>query len=179
MDEYRYYVYVITNTILNKKYIGCRITKLNPEDDNYMGSSRYLKQAYKEYGRDKFKKEIVKTYKNGFDMLNGEVKHILKYDTLEPRGYNRMLPSLNRPFKHKIMSEETKRKISAATKGRVVSEESMMLRMETLSKRTKEEQQIINEKISKGNKGKTHSEETKRKISISEKNTKRAQKTLK
>lgn len=61
-------------------------------------------------------------------------------------------------------SEEARRKISKATKGRKFSEETKIKRAEARINMTKEERKKISDKISKGNKGKKRSEEFKRKI---------------
>ena len=55
-----YYVYLITNLILNKQYIGSRICyKEDPNTDGYMGSSKYLSGDYKIYGIENFTKEKI------------------------------------------------------------------------------------------------------------------------
>lgn len=95
-----YYVYLITNIILNKQYVGSRICyALTPEEDIYWGTSDYLDADIKIYGIENFTKEIISTeYTNKNDMLNGETFYILKYNTLEPNGYNRFLPNVRKGF---------------------------------------------------------------------------------
>ena len=49
-----YYVYIITNLILNKQYVGSRLCyKSKIKNDNYWGSSGYLDEDYKIYGRER------------------------------------------------------------------------------------------------------------------------------
>ena len=68
-----YYVYQIINTILNKQYIGSRVSK-QINDDNYMGSSKYLNEDYEIYGKENFIKKIINDeYKNIDDLLEGEI----------------------------------------------------------------------------------------------------------
>ncbi len=95
-----YYVYLITNLILNKQYVGSKLCyKDDPLNDNYWGSSKYLSADIEIYGKENFTKEIITAeYTNKNDMLNGETEYILKYDTLEPNGYNRFLPNQRRGF---------------------------------------------------------------------------------
>ena len=62
-------------------------------------------------------------------------------------------------------SQETRRKISLASKGKCLSEETKRKMDEARRNMTKEERKNISDKISKGNKGKKRSEEFKRKIS--------------
>lgn len=53
------FVYITTNNINNKKYIGkCAYNRLNGWE-NYLGSGKLLKQAIKKYGIDKFSRHIV------------------------------------------------------------------------------------------------------------------------
>ena len=54
-----YYVYLITNLVLNKSYIGSKICyKDDPINDGYMGSSKSLKEDYKKCGIENFTKKI-------------------------------------------------------------------------------------------------------------------------
>jgi peptide methionine sulfoxide reductase MsrB len=96
-----YYVYIITNlTLNNKQYVGSRFCyALTPEEDIYWGSSKHVKADIKIYGIENFTKEIINTsYKNKNDMLDGETFYILKFNTLEPNGYNRYLPNQKNGF---------------------------------------------------------------------------------
>ena len=112
----KYYVYIITNNILNKQYVGSHISITN---DNYWGSSKYLNEDFKIYGKENFSKEILcDTYENKIDMLNGETENILKHNTLNPNGYNRYLPNTFPGFHREgcLHTEKTKAKIKAKTK---------------------------------------------------------------
>lgn len=50
------YIYLTTNLINNKKYIGQHDGE---ENDSYLGSGTYFLRAVKKYGKEKFKKEIL------------------------------------------------------------------------------------------------------------------------
>lgn len=150
-----YYVYLITNNILNIKYVGSRISIIDPKNDNYWGSSKYLDEDYKIYGKENFIKEILKyDYNNSMDMLNGETEYILKFNTLYPNGYNRFLPNKRLGFHTGgiKLSERTKQKMSKSKKGHSTTQETR--------------NKISNSK--KGHitwmKGKTHTELSKQKI---------------
>lgn len=79
------YIYLITNTINNKKYIGKHVGK--PEDSkNYMGSGIALKKAIKIYGKEKFNKTILEYIPNG-SLDEREIFWIKEYDTFA-NGYN-------------------------------------------------------------------------------------------
>lgn len=130
-----YYVYIITNLILNKQYVGSRMCyKKDIHNDEYMGSSKYLKEDIKIYRKENFIKKILDIhYTNKIDMLDGETFNILKYNTLAPNGYNRYLPNTNPGFhaggsKHSLKSIE---KMSESHKGLKHSEETIKLFKET------------------------------------------------
>lgn len=128
-----YCIYRITNLINGKTYIGQhKYSKLN---DSYKGSGRRLWEAYRKYGIENFKKEILI-----FNVLKKEHIDLLEKTFItserEKIGaencYNiadggqggngsKGKPNLYRKGKH--ISEEQKRKISEANKGRKLSEE--------------------------------------------------------
>lgn len=121
IDKKFYYVYLITNNINNKKYVGSRMAykKEDIHNDSYMGSSKYLNEDYIIYGKENFSKEILQNdYLNLKEMLKGESYYMHMYNTLTPSGYNRYDPMKNPGFHmggcHH--SEETKRKQSNTRK---------------------------------------------------------------
>ena len=67
-----HYVYLITNKINNKIYIGKRKHD-NPEQDSYMGSGKIISLAIKKYGIDNFKKEILAVFDNEQDATFGAI----------------------------------------------------------------------------------------------------------
>ena len=79
------YVYVITNIVNNKKYVGKHVGK--PEDSkNYFGSGIAIKNAIKKYGKKNFIKEILE-YNTDANLDEREAFWIDKLNTLN-EGYN-------------------------------------------------------------------------------------------
>ena len=71
-----HYVYEITNLVNGKKYIGKRSCNCPIEDDKYMGSGKYLKNAIKKYGKENFKKTVLEICVNEKDAFDREEYYI-------------------------------------------------------------------------------------------------------
>ena len=147
------YVYCITNTLNDKRYVGISIH--DPEKDRiarHLGGKGNLliARALKKDGRNAFTYEILES-----DVFPGflpdlEVFYIKKFNCMSPHGYN-----LNSGGTHAIPSAETCRKMSEAHQGKKRGPRSAETRR----------------KISEANKGKQHnkgrtlSKEHRRKLS--------------
>ena len=117
-----YYIYRITNKVNGKTYIGQhKYRKLN---DNYMGSGKLLKLAKKKYGIENFKKEILEFNIPNVDLANDwEQMYILferakgkaEYNIANGGGGTQGVTSY---WRGKKLTEEAKRKISDAHKGK-------------------------------------------------------------
>ena len=85
-----FYIYIITNNLNNKNYIGQRLCPVNktPDTDKYMGSGVRLHCAYDKYGVDNFSKEIVAICysKDIIDIL--EKEYIALYRSIGKAEYN-------------------------------------------------------------------------------------------
>jgi group I intron endonuclease len=57
--EYKYYIYITTNLINQKKYIGKRKCTCDVKQDTYIGSGKILRSAIKKYGKENFIKNIL------------------------------------------------------------------------------------------------------------------------
>ena len=80
----QYYIYLTTNLLNNKKYIGQHYGEI---DDNYLGSGSILKKALIKYGRENFKKEILEIC-NSYEELNlAERKWIEYYDAVNNENF--------------------------------------------------------------------------------------------
>lgn len=163
-----YCIYKITNLINGKTYIGQH--KYKDLNDSYMGSGKLLWRAYRKYGIENFKKEIIcknVQYKETIDDM--ERFYIKKEREQNPFGcYNildggeghsgplsdetrKKMSKVRKGKKHRPLSEETRKKISEAHRGK---------KREPFSEEHKR-------KLSEAHKGKYHSEEEKKKMSES------------
>lgn len=153
------YVYVTTNLLNNKKYIGSHCT--DNIDDGYLGSGRALLKAIKKYGKTKFKREILESFDNSLSARKKEGFYINKIETLTPKGYN-LSPLGGIGFKDSIHSEETKRKQSIAAKNKPPEKCSMYGKKH--SEETKKKMSKAAKKRNPNMLGKKHSDETKEKM---------------
>ena len=74
-----YYIYITTNLINNKKYIGQHKGQIN---DSYLGSGTNILKAIKKYGKNNFKKEILKLCSTREEADAWEKYYIELYDAV-------------------------------------------------------------------------------------------------
>lgn len=126
-------IYKTTNLINNKIYIG----KTTTEDPNYYGSGIVIKQALEKYGKENFKREIIDQADSPDELNEKEIYWIKFYDSCNRDiGYNRShggdgfigiteetiekIQKSRSWYKHH--SDETKQKMSDASKGKPKSD---------------------------------------------------------
>ena len=102
MQQYKYLIYKITNTINDKIYIGSHKTK--NINDGYMGSGNLIKRAIKKYGTENFIKEILFVYDNPTQMYKKEAEIVNEEFLLLENTYNIKLGG-NGGFDHIHSSE--------------------------------------------------------------------------
>lgn len=134
----KYTIYKITNIINGMCYVGQHILK-DEYPRSYMGKGLAIREAYKEYGRFNFTKEILEIVEddtpNRAIASEREKYWIQKLNTMEPNGYNRHPGGIGgctkdsgakgvatrklHGYRH---SEKTKHKISVAKTGKPFTE---------------------------------------------------------
>ena len=138
-DTYYGFVYLITNTVTDRKYIGRKFyhtyrKRKRFKESNwrvYAGSCKPLKEDMKRLGKDKFTFEIICNYKTRGGVVSGEVHFQTDNDVLSPEllpcgerlYYNGQIGSV-KFITPEFLSAEHRVKISAATKGRIHSPET-------------------------------------------------------
>ena len=140
-----HYIYILIDQY-NKKYGGVRTCEGTPEKDEYMGSSSLVNKAIE--NGNPFTKHIIKTFDTRDEANEYEEAWLTRMNAgYNDEWYNQTNGSKNFCSYGNTFSEEHKRKISEANKGRTGP--------------------------NKGKKGKKHTEEAKRKMSEAKKGIKR------
>ena len=109
------YVYVITNMINGKKYVGDHST--NNLDDGYLGSGQLLKTKILQYGKENFKKEILEFFPKKKEAFKAQEKYINEHNSLVPNGYN-ISPKGGYGVPNSYLNEITRNKISQSNMGK-------------------------------------------------------------
>jgi group I intron endonuclease len=145
-----YSLYVITNIINNKKYIGYTLKTIETRWKEHVKTAhktktckRYISASIRKYGKDNFTLEcmgtaptiekaklfekrlifIFRSYIDGYNMTEGG-----DGSGLHTEEYKQKMSKL---LKGRIFSEETKRKMSISAKGKKKSPETVKRRAET------------------------------------------------
>lgn len=163
-----YYIYMITNLLNNKQYVGSKMYDCEKPGIVYMGSSRNLNVDIELFGIENFNKIKLEEnilFKTKEELLHQESYWVHVYDTINPNGYNCYDPEKQPGFctvgTH--LSKEHKDKLTVALTGK---------------HRTKEQKQNM-KKPHNYPAHKSASEEAKHNMSIAKKGNKNACKNKK
>ena len=164
------FIYVTTNLIDGKQYVGDHSCD-NLEKDNYLGSGQpYFKNAIKTHKKENFKREILEFFPTKREAFDAQEKYIKQYNTLVPNGYN-ISSNGGYGVVGCALSKETKEKIRQSLLGKPFSEErkkKISISQKGKPKpwfKGKPKSESHRKKISEFQKGKKRSEETKKKMS--------------
>ena len=153
------YIYLITNTLNNKIYVGKHST--DNLDDGYMGSGKLIKKAIQKYGIKNFTKEYL-AFCDTEEKLNWFEKFYIKKYKARKVGYN--LTDGGDGHLGFIMTEEIRTKISNTKSGTKVPKLS-----ESLKGRTSPFKGCHHTEETKQKLRKPKTEETKQKLSEAQK----------
>lgn len=124
-DGYYGYVYLTTNLVNGKKYIGKHVAQKFTYD--YKGSGKVLRLAFSKYGKNNFSVELIGWYECPLDLELAERYWISVYSANNSRNYYNLAKGgeggVGGPMmKGKSHSLETRRKMSIARKGKKFSD---------------------------------------------------------
>lgn len=176
MKKYKYnYVYKITNLINQKCYIGVRSSNCKPEEDTkYWSSSKYVKEAITNYGKENFKKEILSIWKTRVEALNEEIRLHNKHDVgINTKFYNKSKQTAT--GWDTTGNKDVANKISKKLKGRKIPQKQIEKMLETRKgfRHSEKSKKLMSQK----HKGKKVSDKTRRKLSESHKGFKMKEET--
>lgn len=168
-------IYITTNLINGKIYIGQSINN----NEKYLGSGVNLKKAINKYGSENFEKKILLEVNTQEELDAAEIYFIKEFNSTNPAiGYN-----LNQGGQYESrtgtkLHEETKRKISKALIGHKLSEKTRLKISKKVSGMYNKGEKVLGEKNGRYN-GNGTTDETRRKLSESRKDTKMTLETRK
>lgn len=176
------YIYLTTNLINNKKYIGQKKSSTFLYE-KYLGSGSLLRKAINKYGRENFKVELLCECDSKEELDAKEIFYIALYDaTNNPEYYNLTKggeSGFGGPkFKGHSHTEDAKKRISDKTSGEnnpfygCHHTDECKQRMRDAAKHRAPVSAETREKLSKIHKGVKFTEEHKRKISEAQKGSK-------
>ena len=126
------YIYLTTNLINGKKYVGKRCKNYR-NDTDYIGSGTIIKKANAKYGRENFSKEIIEECYTLEELNSREEYWINYYNAVEDPNFYNLTPKANGSAKGSKRSEDTKRKLSESASKRHIDKETRSKISETVS----------------------------------------------
>ena len=118
------FIYVTTNNVNGKKYIGqCSLQQKN-KTESYLGSGKALKAAISKYGRESFSREIIFVAFSAADLNWAEQTLIEEFNATKSAEWYNIAPGgrASLGFTGKKHSKERNEKLSEKMKGHSVSQ---------------------------------------------------------
>lgn len=109
--EYYGFIYLTTNNIDNKKYIGQKNYDLQGRWKNYLGSGIHLRRAIDKYGRENFSREIIEECKTKEELDQREIYWINLYNATESEDFYNIASGGDGGYTLRGFSEEETSKI--------------------------------------------------------------------
>ena len=168
------FIYRITNTVNNKKYIGVTTDPDRRKGEHLSGTtkgSKLVQRAIKKYGKDFFNFDIL-VEGDETKLYNLEPAYIIQENSLSPYGYN--IAEGGKGGKTGPLTEETRKKMSVAHTGKKkmphTKETKEKISTAAIGRKASNETKAKMSNSHNGEKnamfGRTHSEETKDKIRL-------------
>lgn len=180
-----HFIYITTNLVTNKKYIGKHYGELN---DSYLGSGKILIRAIEKYGKENFKRDILYISKTAEENNIKEKEFIKAFNAVEDKTFYNIAEGgdggdifHSLPLKQQKQIRERARKQCSGKGnpmyGRHHSEKTkeLLRQIDKSYTQTKEYRQNMSKAVSgdkNGMYGKNHTEESKQKMSIAKKGKK-------
>lgn len=160
-NDYYGFIYITTNNVNGKKYIGQK--KYYGNHEVYIGSGVALKNAINKYDKENFTREIIENCKSKEDLDSREKYWIKYYNATESEDFYNITSGgdggfgsgKNSPWYGKHLSETTKEKLSKMKTG------------ENNPFYGKTHSDTVKKKLSEKASSQRHSQETKEKMSKS------------
>ncbi len=172
------FIYITTNLINGKKYIGMK--KYSKNWECYIGSSKHLLRDVKKYGIENFKREILEECETAKELQEREIYYLINNKVLEnDLFYNQSIPHKDFRIKGNTNSNKGKtweeiygiegaklKRKNSKLKGKkwedIYDKEEVKRKREKAKEKKSLETRL---KISQKRKGIQYSEETKKRIS--------------
>lgn len=173
------YIYLTTNLVNNKKYIGRHKSQF--KDNSYYGSGKIIKEALKKYGKENFSVEILEECDTKEELFKKEKYWIQKFNATEDEqfynidyggsGPNEVPIDVKLRLKEAFSGDKNPAKrpeVREKIRQSKLAEKNPMYGKH-LSEETKEKLRIAHTGNNNYFYGKKHTEEAKRKMSLAKK----------
>lgn len=163
------FIYLTTNLVNGKIYVGRH--EFNRENKKYLGSGYKFRIALNKYGRENFKRKILRICYSEHELTIWEYIYIKKYHSQDRNiGYNIASGNVNTSEYNPAKLPEVRKKMSVAAKKRLSNPENHNLWGKHFSEESRRKMSENHADVSGKNNpmyGKHHTEETRRKMSES------------